>query len=172
MQNVFQRNLSEARRLFNTEKSNNTRVQARNGFCPPWLQSTHRVEMADFWRSFHHGGKISPGWWGGGDALHALPLSIYLPSFTKLQRTLQLRGQTHSPIFISTLYVICCPDSGSEFSRWQLEIPYRSGYPSRTGQWYKQSLALRLRWQWISPWHWQSVNGFTVFLAGGFKELQ
>jgi hypothetical protein len=27
-------------------------------------QSTHRVAMADFWRTSHHDGKISPDWWG------------------------------------------------------------------------------------------------------------
>jgi hypothetical protein len=25
-------------------------------------QSTHRVAMAIFWRTFHHDGKISPAW--------------------------------------------------------------------------------------------------------------
>jgi hypothetical protein len=76
-----------------------------------------------------------------GEGVHALPLSLYLASRTKLQCTRHLRGQIHSPYFISILYVICGPDSGSEieFSRWQLEIPYRSGYRSRMGQWYKQS---------------------------------
>jgi hypothetical protein len=29
-------------------------------------QSTHRVAIADFWRTFHHDGKISPSWWGWG----------------------------------------------------------------------------------------------------------
>ncbi len=24
----------------------------------------HRVATATFWRTFHHDGKISPGWWG------------------------------------------------------------------------------------------------------------
>jgi hypothetical protein len=38
--------------------------------------------------------------------VHAHPLSLCLPSCTKLQCTLQLRGQIHSPYFIS-LYVIC-----------------------------------------------------------------
>jgi hypothetical protein len=33
---------------------------------------------------------------GGG---HAHPLSLYLPSRTKLRCTLQLRGQIHSPYF-------------------------------------------------------------------------
>ena len=27
-----------------------------------------RVATAAFWRTFHHEGKISPGWWGGGGA--------------------------------------------------------------------------------------------------------
>ncbi len=31
-----------------------------------WPQSTHRVAMATFWRTFHREGKISPAWWGGG----------------------------------------------------------------------------------------------------------
>jgi hypothetical protein len=36
-----------------------------------------------FWRTFHHDGKISPGWWGWwGGEVHALPLSIQLPSRT------------------------------------------------------------------------------------------
>jgi hypothetical protein len=56
-------------------------------------QSTHRVANATFWRTFHHDGKISPAWWGWG--VHAHPLSLYLPSRTKLCCTLQ-RGQIHS----------------------------------------------------------------------------
>ncbi len=40
-------------------------------------QSTHRVTMATFWRTFHHNGKICPGW--RGRRLHAHPLSLYLP---------------------------------------------------------------------------------------------
>ncbi len=38
---------------------------------------------------------------GGGGVVHAHPLSLYSPSRTKLQCTLQLRGQIHSPYFIS-----------------------------------------------------------------------
>jgi hypothetical protein len=83
------------------------------------LRSNHRAHTK--WQSLisgvhsiHHDGKISPGCWGWG--LHAHPLSLYLPSRTKLQWsecTFQLRGQIHSFIsiprntyFISTLYVI------------------------------------------------------------------
>jgi len=51
--------------------------------------------------------KISPGWWGW--LVHAHPLSLYLPSRTKLQCTLQLRGQIHSLYFYSTpIYSILC----------------------------------------------------------------
>jgi hypothetical protein len=39
--------------------------------------------------------------------VHAHPLSLYLPSRTKLHCTLQLRGQIDSPYFLSTLYVLC-----------------------------------------------------------------
>ncbi len=41
-----------------------------------------RVAMTTLWRPFHHDIKISPGWWGRG--VHAHPLSLYLPSRTKL----------------------------------------------------------------------------------------
>jgi hypothetical protein len=64
-------------------------------------QSSHREAIGYFWRIFHHGGKISPDWWGGG--VNANPLTLLLPSRTKLQCTLQLRGQIHSTYFISTL---------------------------------------------------------------------
>jgi hypothetical protein len=33
--------------------------QAQLRFEP---QSTHRVAIADLWRTLHHDGKISPGW--------------------------------------------------------------------------------------------------------------
>ncbi len=60
----------------------------------------HRVATATFWRTFHHDGKISPGWWGW--EVHAHPLSLYLPLCSKLWCTLQLRGQIHSHYFYST----------------------------------------------------------------------
>ncbi len=42
-------------------------------------QSTHRVVIADFWRTSHLDGKISPGWWGweGGGGVHARGLQFY-----------------------------------------------------------------------------------------------
>ncbi len=45
-------------------------------------QSTHRVAKATFCRTFHHKGKISLGWYRWG--MHAHPLSLYLPSRSKL----------------------------------------------------------------------------------------
>jgi hypothetical protein len=56
--------------------------------------------VTTFWRTFHHDGKMSPGWWGWG--VHEHPLSLYLPSRTKLWCTLQLRGKIHSTYFYST----------------------------------------------------------------------
>ncbi len=64
-------------------------------YCPSpflWFPLTdspteyNRVATATFWRTFYHDGKISPGWWGKG--VHVHPLSIYLPSRTKLWCTL------------------------------------------------------------------------------------
>ncbi len=51
-----------------------------------------------------------PSWWKNQPWLvrvgvHAHPLLLYLPSCTKLQCTLQLRGQIHSRYFMST--IIC-----------------------------------------------------------------
>ncbi len=62
--------------------------------------------MAPFWRTFHHDSKIIPAWWGWG--VHALPLSLYLPSRAKLWCTLQLRGQIHFPYFYSTPICTLC----------------------------------------------------------------
>ncbi len=65
------------------------------------LEITNRLAMATFWSTFIHDGKFSPGKGGG---VHALPLSLYLPSRAKLWRTLQLRGHIHSSYFSSTLF--------------------------------------------------------------------
>jgi hypothetical protein len=37
----------------------NWRNWDKSSQSPP--QSTHKVAMSDFWRTFHHDGKISPG---------------------------------------------------------------------------------------------------------------
>ncbi len=67
-------------------------------------QSTHRVEIATFWRIFRHDGKIRPAWWSWG--VHALPLSLYLPSPEKWWCTLQLRGQIYVlPLFLIYPYM-------------------------------------------------------------------
>ncbi len=62
----------------------------------------HRVAPATFWRTFHHDGKIGPGWWGWG--MHAHPLSLNLPSRPKLWCTPQLRGQT-LPLYLLYPYI-------------------------------------------------------------------
>ncbi len=66
-------------------------------------QSTHRVATAAFWRTFHHDGKISPGWWGRRVHGTPTPLSLYLQSRTKLQCMLQLRGGGGIKHLISSL---------------------------------------------------------------------
>ncbi len=87
------------------------RMHAIAHCCPPspGPQSTHGVAIADFWRPPHHDGKISP-MAGESGGVHAHPFSLYLPLCTKLQWTLQLRGQIHFPYFISTLCVLCVLD--------------------------------------------------------------
>ncbi len=62
----------------------------------------HRVAMAAFWRTFHHEGKISPGWRGGGWT--PTPFH-YISSQVKLQCTLQLSGQIRYPV--SSLVKVC-----------------------------------------------------------------
>jgi hypothetical protein len=42
-----------------------------------------------------------------GWGVHAHPLSLYLPSRTKLWCTLQLKGQIHPPISTIPQYVLC-----------------------------------------------------------------
>jgi hypothetical protein len=77
-------------------------------FCRFWTQSTYRVAMADFWRTFHRDGKSALAGEGGG--FTPTPFhSIYVPSHTKVQWTVHSswEGQKHSSYFISTLYSIC-----------------------------------------------------------------
>ncbi len=59
--------------------------------------------MVTFWRTFHHGDKISPAWWGWG--MYALLLSPCLPSQTKLWSTLQMRGHFSSTLFSTILWL-------------------------------------------------------------------
>jgi hypothetical protein len=67
--------------------------------------SAHRVAIADFWRTSHHDGKISPGWWGGGGVERP-------PPFTPL--TIKYKVEVYAPaeradtlnLLISTLYVL------------------------------------------------------------------
>jgi hypothetical protein len=56
-----------------------------------------------FWRTFQYDSKIRRAWWGW--LVHALPLSLYLPSPAKLWCMLQLRGQIHSPLFLLYPYM-------------------------------------------------------------------
>ncbi len=65
-------------------------------------KSTNRLAMVTFWSTFQHDGKFSPTWWGLG--VHALPLSVCLPSLAKLWCKLHLKGQIHSSFFSSTLF--------------------------------------------------------------------
>ncbi len=87
-----------------------------------YSQSIHRTATAAFWRTFHRDGKISPGWWGSV-RVHAHPLSLCLPSQTKLQCTLPLSGQIRSLYFFSTpmysvvLLVSTLPGNSHTFSR-------------------------------------------------------
>ncbi len=64
-----------------------------------------------------------------GVGVHAHPLSLYLPSRTKLRCTLQLRGQIHSPCFISIpMYSVALPDSqtmrGSNLFTYSIQISH------------------------------------------------
>ncbi len=63
----------------------------------------HRVHTEWQWplSGAHSIGKFRPAWWRWG--MHAHPLSLYLPSGTKLYCALQLRGQIHSTYFCYTL---------------------------------------------------------------------
>jgi hypothetical protein len=64
-------------------------------------QSTHRVAMATLWLTFHHDGKNQLNRRGGGctpSPFHSIYNHEQRPG---LWFTLQLRGQIHSPYFIS-----------------------------------------------------------------------
>ncbi len=77
----------------------NTRILDRESLELSWLY--HRVHTEWQWPiSGVHPVMMEKSALAG--EVHAHPLSLYLPSCTKLQCTLQLRGQIHSPYFIST----------------------------------------------------------------------
>ncbi len=89
--------------------------QNSQDFCPNYVQEfglcclpglkVHRAAMASFWRTFHHDGKIRPGWWGW--RVHDHHLSLYLPLCTKLFVVSAL-GQIHSPYFSSSPVCTLC----------------------------------------------------------------
>jgi hypothetical protein len=62
---------------------------------------THRVAMATFWRTFHPDGQINPAPF---DPFH----SFYHHVQSCGVRTLQLKGQIHSPFFYSTTIRTLC----------------------------------------------------------------
>ncbi len=70
----------------------------------PTDERAQKLAMATFWRTFHHAGRFSPAWWGGG--VHALSLSLYLPSRAKLWYAPAERAET-SPISPLPFYPLC-----------------------------------------------------------------
>ncbi len=68
-------------------------------------QSTHRVAIAAFWRTFRHDGKISRGWLGWG--LHVHPLSLYHHHLQSCGVRSNWEGRYALPISTLPLYVFC-----------------------------------------------------------------
>ncbi len=76
---------------------------------PPWAaQSTHRVAMATFWRTFHQEGKISPAWWG--EVARPLPFTISTIT-SKVVVYSAWEGRYNLPISTLPLYVLCGADA-------------------------------------------------------------
>ncbi len=143
-------------------------------------QSTHRVAMADFGRTFHHDGKICSGWWGWG--VYAHPLSLYLPSHTKLQCTYQLRGHIHTPSISSLFYMYSVVQE-----HWHWSYPvwlYTGEMPrslSRRESWSRALLRPTFTWNncysstvisyfrlgFYSPFQlaWNRYPGFSMFFS-------
>ncbi len=65
-------------------------------------QSTHRVEMTTFWRTFHHDGKISPAFWGRGEFTVTPTPFHYIYHHAQRCSVCSRWAQIHSPIFYST----------------------------------------------------------------------
>jgi hypothetical protein len=95
-----------------------------NQSSPP--QSTHRVAIADFWRTSHHDQKNQP-WLVRVGGARPPPCNL-LPSRTKLQCTLLLREKIHSLHFISTLFVLFAPPPGSSEARQDAGVPRHSNH--------------------------------------------
>ncbi len=67
--------------------------------CTLWWQPPFLA-----YSTFHHDGKLTQAGKGGG---YAHPLSLYLPSRTKLQCMIQLSRQIQSPFSSLAIYVLC-----------------------------------------------------------------
>ncbi len=71
-------------------------------FSTDWqTHRVHRVAMANFWRTFHHDGKINPGWWGCGCMriaqpfhyiYHLVPSRLFGPKWHYRLRSLPFQG--------------------------------------------------------------------------------
>jgi hypothetical protein len=61
-------------------------------------QSTNRLAMANFWRTFHHGGKFIPAW-------HAFPLSLYQIYFSTKRLFFTFRESLFMCVGLFVIYV-------------------------------------------------------------------
>jgi hypothetical protein len=76
-------------------------IGTKNCYSQSYPQSTHTGWQPPlFWRTFLMMEKLAQA--GRGEGGHAHHLLLLLPSRKKLQCTLQLSGQIHSPCFVST----------------------------------------------------------------------
>ncbi len=95
-------------------------------------QSTHRVATTAFWRTFHHDGKISPAWCGWGGGVHDHPLSLQLPSRTKLQLRFSRAGIntptiSSTSMYVCTLWLVVSPTTTKDKIRHQNQRIYPEG---------------------------------------------
>ncbi len=98
-------------------------------------QSTHRVAMANFWRIFHHVGKISPASWGWGCTPSSYPFIYHLEESSGATEWQWPLSGTHSIMMVKSAQ----PGEGG-----CTPSPFHSIYH------HKQSCGVRSSWDGIS----------------------
>jgi hypothetical protein len=72
------------------------------------VHRAHRVATAAFWRTLHHDGKISPGWWGWGVHAHPPPFAIFTITYkVAVYVRSSWEGRNTHPISSLSIYCIC-----------------------------------------------------------------
>jgi hypothetical protein len=128
-------------------------------------QRVHRVAMANFWRTFHHDGKISPaglifpsGEGGGAQYTHAPPFIRFTITYKVAVYAPTERASYTPRISSLPLYVLCSLTQ----DRRNVSLEISMGCPPLNSQYLQINFTLRAYWILFCV-------GYSRFLRGSLK---